>query len=50
MVRARKERGYVVEAGRRKNEVGKQEVARLRTEFEQVVTMQQVQERQRTRV
>ena len=51
MVRARRELERVAEAGRQENEAGKQEVARLRSEFAQeVAAMQQVQERQRTRV
>ncbi len=41
----------MVEEGRRENEAGKHEVARLRSELAQeVAVMQQVQERQRTRV
>ena len=51
MVRARRELERVAEEGRQENEAGKQEVARLRSEFAQeVAAMQQVQERQRTRV
>ncbi len=49
MVRARRELERVAEAGRQGNEAGKHEV--LRSEFAQeVAAMQQVQERQRTRV
>ncbi len=51
VVRARRELERVAEAGRRENEAGKHEVARLRSEFAQeVAAIQQVQERQRTRV